>query len=211
MAVDLSNLTATDLSLGVAGTFSVSALLSLFLQAIKSFVPSLDGRWALSTLYALSLLIAWYGAYIVGTDWQAVPTYAALLVMTLTIGEIAKGVYKTQFGHDIIVKMAQKIGVLPDDDIDPDFDDAALDVAHDSLTDPLPHAPTPPYTSYGWANGVNVYAPQRPVMSGDPEAWPAGLSADEASQRARTIGTAGVSISTRKPTTGADYGFGDNS
>ena len=94
---EFADLSAAQLALGAAGTLTVSALLFLALQAIKDFVPTLGGRAALSVLYALSGAIA--AALVAQTypDWMDYTTYFAIVVMTISVSIVAKGIYSQLF------------------------------------------------------------------------------------------------------------------
>ena len=85
------------MAIGAAGTLTVSAFLFLCLQAVKDFLPNLEGRAALCVLYALSGAIAAALLQQSGADWWVSESWLAWVVMTLSAAIIAKGIYAQLF------------------------------------------------------------------------------------------------------------------
>ena len=86
-----------DLAVGAGATVAVSTFLFLMLQALKDFFPNIAGRNALGVLYGLSLLVALALVAQASPDWLDYATYLSLLVITVSVSIVAKGIYSQLF------------------------------------------------------------------------------------------------------------------
>lgn len=104
----MDDVSTAQLTLAFVGSVTVSALLFLFIQAIKDFFPGLAGRAALGTMYALSLAIALAMLYQTGADWYDPLTYLAAIVVAISVAIVAKGIYAQVYQRQLTVTRARQ-------------------------------------------------------------------------------------------------------
>lgn len=92
---------SSQLAIGAGSTVAVSTLVFLMLQAVKDFAPNLAGRAALTVLYILSALVAAALTAQTTPDWFEYTTYLTIVVATVSISIIAKGIYAQLFHQSV--------------------------------------------------------------------------------------------------------------
>lgn len=169
---------ATTVSIIALGTLGIGTLLSLLIQALKDFWPTLDGRKALGAVYMLSLLVA---ALVVSQshadagDWE---TWVAILFAGLSIAEIAKGVYARIYNREAVVRAVAKLGLPTPATVAAAASSAAVSAVADALVNPPVVAVTmqTPTEAVAHAVAANLWTGQRlesPVRSNQAATAPA--------------------------------------
>lgn len=113
-AVDVST---AQLTLAFVGTVTVPALLFLFIEALKDWFPSIQGRAALGVVYGLSAAIAGALLYANGANWTDPLTYLAALIIAINIAIVAKGIFATVFQRRVdaarVLSALERLAVAP--------------------------------------------------------------------------------------------------
>jgi len=105
----MDNLDSITIAAGVFGSVSLGTLVTLLMQQVKAFMPTLAGRAAEVAVMAVSGLAVAVALVAIRADPRALDTYLALFIGTLGTTVIARGVY-SQLYHQSVPNLPPETG-----------------------------------------------------------------------------------------------------